>query len=133
MGDQTAVIKDTDVSEEMQQHAVECAILAIEKYNVEREISALIKRVNVCNILLLNAIHTRSQAGWVLLHFLEKQVLWTQGTLDSSCGLVSLCSFSHYLHVPFLIFVLQCLLFLIFFIISLSSRIGECRLASLCD
>ncbi|KAF1410024.1 Dynein light chain 1, cytoplasmic, partial [Spheniscus humboldti] len=44
MGDQTAVIRDTDTSEEMQQHAVECAILAIEKYNVEREIAAVIER-----------------------------------------------------------------------------------------
>ena len=48
MGDQPAMIKDTDMSEEVQQDAVECAILAIEKYNVEREIAALIKRVNVC-------------------------------------------------------------------------------------
>ncbi|XP_010308935.2 dynein light chain 2, cytoplasmic [Balearica regulorum gibbericeps] len=44
MGDQTAMIKDMDMSEEVQQDAVECAILAIEKYNVEREIAALIKR-----------------------------------------------------------------------------------------
>ncbi|XP_054700946.1 dynein light chain 2, cytoplasmic-like [Grus americana] len=44
MGDQPAMIKDTDMSEEVQQDAVECAILAIEKYNVEREIAALIKR-----------------------------------------------------------------------------------------
>ncbi|KAK4813254.1 hypothetical protein QYF61_019057 [Mycteria americana] len=33
MGDQTAVVKDADMSEEMQQYAVELAILAIEKYN----------------------------------------------------------------------------------------------------
>ncbi|NXH66361.1 DYL2 protein, partial [Hydrobates tethys] len=44
MGGQTAVVKDTDVSEEMQQHAVDCVILAVEKYNVEREIAALTKR-----------------------------------------------------------------------------------------
>ncbi|NXU32440.1 DYL2 protein, partial [Thalassarche chlororhynchos] len=44
MGDQTAVVKDTDMSEEMQQRAMECVILAIEKYSVEREIADLIKR-----------------------------------------------------------------------------------------
>ncbi|KFV96227.1 Dynein light chain 1, cytoplasmic, partial [Fulmarus glacialis] len=42
--DQTAAVRDTDLSEEMLQHDVECAILAIEKYNVEREIAALMKR-----------------------------------------------------------------------------------------
>ncbi|XP_032857310.1 dynein light chain 2, cytoplasmic-like [Tyto alba] len=44
MSDQMRVIKDTDISEEMQQNTVQCAILAIEKYNVERAIAALIKR-----------------------------------------------------------------------------------------
>ncbi|KFQ76613.1 Dynein light chain 2, cytoplasmic, partial [Phoenicopterus ruber ruber] len=43
MGDQTVVIKDMDMSKEMQQHAVKCDILAIEKYNIEREIAALIE------------------------------------------------------------------------------------------
>ncbi|KFQ95929.1 Dynein light chain 2, cytoplasmic, partial [Nipponia nippon] len=46
MGDQTAVGKGADMSEEMHQRAVERAVLAIEKYNVEREVAALIKRVN---------------------------------------------------------------------------------------
>ncbi|NXG80255.1 DYL2 protein, partial [Baryphthengus martii] len=41
---QTAVIKDLKMSEEMQQDAVEYAILALEKYNAEREIVALINR-----------------------------------------------------------------------------------------
>lgn len=44
MDEQKAVIKDTDMLEEMQQQAVQCAVLAIEKYSVEREIAALIKR-----------------------------------------------------------------------------------------
>ncbi|XP_062445941.1 dynein light chain 2, cytoplasmic-like isoform X1 [Rhea pennata] len=44
MSDQKAVIKDTDMSEDMQQEAIDCAILALEKYNVEKEIAALIKR-----------------------------------------------------------------------------------------
>ncbi|XP_040433247.1 dynein light chain 2, cytoplasmic-like [Cygnus olor] len=44
MGEQKAVIKDTDMAEEMQQQAVQCAVLAVEKYGLEREIAALIKR-----------------------------------------------------------------------------------------
>ncbi|KFP56244.1 Dynein light chain 1, cytoplasmic [Cariama cristata] len=44
MGDQTAAIKDTDISKEMQQDAVEFTILAIEKCNVEREIATVVKR-----------------------------------------------------------------------------------------
>ncbi|XP_069651350.1 dynein light chain 2, cytoplasmic-like [Haliaeetus albicilla] len=43
MSDRKAVIKNADMSEEMQQDAVECAILAIGDYNVERETVALIK------------------------------------------------------------------------------------------
>ncbi|NXI74189.1 DYL1 protein, partial [Anseranas semipalmata] len=44
MGDQKAVIKDTDMSEEMQQQAVECAIRSLEEYSVEYDIAARIKR-----------------------------------------------------------------------------------------
>lgn len=62
MDEQKAVIKDTDMLEEMQQQAVQCAVLAIEKYSIEREIAALIKRVNSCDILLLDLL--TSEAGW---------------------------------------------------------------------
>ncbi|XP_042721538.1 dynein light chain 2, cytoplasmic-like [Lagopus leucura] len=44
MDERKAVIKDTDMLEEMQEQAVQCAVLAVEKYSVEREIAALIKR-----------------------------------------------------------------------------------------
>ncbi|XP_074966091.1 dynein light chain 2, cytoplasmic-like [Phalacrocorax aristotelis] len=44
MSDRKAVIKNADMSEEMQQDAVEYSILAIGKCNVEREIAALIKK-----------------------------------------------------------------------------------------
>ncbi|KAM9623581.1 dynein light chain 2, cytoplasmic-like [Morphnus guianensis] len=47
MSDRKAVIKNADMSEEMQQDSVECAILAIGEYNVERETVALMKSVNV--------------------------------------------------------------------------------------
>ncbi|XP_035196237.1 dynein 8 kDa light chain, flagellar outer arm-like [Oxyura jamaicensis] len=43
MGKQKAVAKDTDVSEEVQRQALECTVLAMEKYSLEREIVALIK------------------------------------------------------------------------------------------
>uniref|UniRef100_A0A8C9FW42 Uncharacterized protein n=1 Tax=Pavo cristatus TaxID=9049 RepID=A0A8C9FW42_PAVCR len=48
--------------EEMQQQAVQCAVLAIEKYSVEREIAALIKRVTSCDILLFDLL--TSKVGW---------------------------------------------------------------------
>ncbi|NXS43929.1 DYL1 protein, partial [Balaeniceps rex] len=46
MGDQMAVIKDTDMSEEMQKDAVECAIQSLEECNVEHDIAAHIKRIS---------------------------------------------------------------------------------------
>uniref|UniRef100_A0A8D0EIK9 Uncharacterized protein n=1 Tax=Strix occidentalis caurina TaxID=311401 RepID=A0A8D0EIK9_STROC len=47
MSDQMAVIKDTDMSEEMQQVSGVCHFGHRQIYNVEREMTALIKRVNV--------------------------------------------------------------------------------------
>ena len=45
MGDRKAVIKNADMSEEMQQDSVECATQALEKYNIEMDIAAHIKKV----------------------------------------------------------------------------------------
>jgi dynein light chain LC8-type len=39
-----AVIKNADMSEEMQADAVDCATQALEKYNIERDISSYIKK-----------------------------------------------------------------------------------------
>ena len=39
-----AVIKNVDMSEEMQQEAVDIASLALEKYNIEKDIAAQIKK-----------------------------------------------------------------------------------------
>ncbi|KAL4224324.1 Dynein light chain 2 [Mactra antiquata] len=39
-----AVIKNADMSEEMQQDAVECSTQALEKYNIEKDIAAYIKK-----------------------------------------------------------------------------------------
>lgn len=38
MSDRKAVIKNADMSEEMQQDAVDCATQALEKYNIEKVI-----------------------------------------------------------------------------------------------
>ena len=44
MCDRKAVIKNADVSEELQQDSVECATQALEKYNIEKDIAAHIKK-----------------------------------------------------------------------------------------
>ena len=45
MTDRKAVIKNADMSEDMQQDAVDCATQAMEKYNIEKDIAAYIKKV----------------------------------------------------------------------------------------
>ena len=47
MGEQKAVIKDTDMPEEMQQQAVQCALRSLEEHSPECSVAAHIKRVNV--------------------------------------------------------------------------------------
>lgn len=44
MSETKAVIKSVDMSEEMQQEAIECSTQALEKYNIEKDIAAHIKR-----------------------------------------------------------------------------------------
>ncbi|KPJ13413.1 Dynein light chain 2, cytoplasmic [Papilio machaon] len=44
MCDRKAVIKNADMSEEMQQDAVDCATQALEKFNIEKDIAAFIKK-----------------------------------------------------------------------------------------
>ncbi|KAF3825534.1 hypothetical protein GH733_005516 [Mirounga leonina] len=44
MCDRKAVIKNVNMSEEMQQDSVECATQALEKYNIEKDIVAHIKK-----------------------------------------------------------------------------------------
>jgi dynein light chain LC8-type len=44
MADRKAVIKSADMSEEMQQDAIDCATQALEKYNIEKDIAAFIKK-----------------------------------------------------------------------------------------
>ena len=44
MSEKKAVIKNADMSEEMQQEAVDYATQALEKYNIEKDIAAYIKK-----------------------------------------------------------------------------------------
>ena len=44
MAERRAVIKNADMSEDMQQDAVDCASQALEKYNIEKDIAAFIKK-----------------------------------------------------------------------------------------
>lgn len=44
MSDRKAVIKNADMSEDMQQDAIECATQALEKYNIEKDIAAFVKK-----------------------------------------------------------------------------------------
>ncbi|XP_041377675.1 dynein light chain 2, cytoplasmic-like isoform X1 [Gigantopelta aegis] len=44
MSERKAVVKNADMSEEMQQDAVDCSTQAMEKYNIEKDIAAFIKK-----------------------------------------------------------------------------------------
>ncbi|KAJ8267194.1 hypothetical protein GJAV_G00139600 [Gymnothorax javanicus] len=44
MADRKAVIKNADMPEDMQQDAVDCATQAMEKFNIEKDIAAYIKK-----------------------------------------------------------------------------------------
>lgn len=61
MSDKKAVIKNADMSDEMQQDAVDCAMQAMEKYNIEKDIAAFVKKVHqiikgvlMCNIFCMS-------------------------------------------------------------------------------
>ena len=44
MTEKRAVIKNADMSEDMQADVVECASQALDKYNIEKDIAAFIKK-----------------------------------------------------------------------------------------
>lgn len=44
MAERKAIIKNADMSEDMQQDAVDCASQALEKFNIEKDIAAFIKK-----------------------------------------------------------------------------------------
>lgn len=62
MSDRKAVIKNADMSEEMQQDAVDCATQALEKYNIEK-VYILLILYDIINVLdnFVSIIQTHSQ------------------------------------------------------------------------
>ncbi|VEL19825.1 unnamed protein product [Protopolystoma xenopodis] len=44
VGERKAVVKSVDMVEEMQHVAVDCAVTALERFNVEKDIAAYIKK-----------------------------------------------------------------------------------------
>ncbi|CAH8480358.1 unnamed protein product [Schistosoma intercalatum] len=44
MSEHKAVVKNADMTDDMQQEAVDCAAQALEKYSVEKDIAAFIKK-----------------------------------------------------------------------------------------
>lgn len=62
MSDKKAVIKNADMPDEMQQDAVDCAMQAMEKYNIEKDIAAYVKKVTWINIKWV--IQTFIETGW---------------------------------------------------------------------
>ncbi|XP_046557592.1 dynein light chain 1, cytoplasmic-like [Haliotis rubra] len=44
MSEKKAVMKNADMGEDQQQDAVDCAMIALEKYNIEKDIAAHIKK-----------------------------------------------------------------------------------------
>ena len=54
MSGRTAVVKNADMAEDMQQDAIDCASGAMEKYNIEKDIAAYIKKVRTNFQVLAN-------------------------------------------------------------------------------
>lgn len=50
------MIKNADMSEDMQQDAVDCATQAMEKYNIEKDIAAYIKKVDFHKAVLRSSV-----------------------------------------------------------------------------
>uniref|UniRef100_A0AAZ3QRT0 Dynein light chain n=1 Tax=Oncorhynchus tshawytscha TaxID=74940 RepID=A0AAZ3QRT0_ONCTS len=69
MTDRKAVIKNADMSEDMQQDAVDCATQAMEKYNIEKDIAAYIKKPCFCFFInpYRNLTRSITQHGIALL------------------------------------------------------------------
>uniref|UniRef100_A0A8C8UBV8 Dynein light chain n=1 Tax=Peromyscus maniculatus bairdii TaxID=230844 RepID=A0A8C8UBV8_PERMB len=54
MCDQKALIKNADMSGEMQQDSVECATQVLEKYNIEKDMAAHIRKEYRLRLFLLS-------------------------------------------------------------------------------
>lgn len=58
MSDKKAVIKNADMSDDMQQDAVDYAMQAMEKHNIEKDIAAYVKKVCVVFVLFFKSHFT---------------------------------------------------------------------------
>lgn len=58
MAEKKAIIKNADMSEDMQQDAIDCAAQAMEKFNVEKDIAA-------CEYTLSHNCHFAVHAVWL--------------------------------------------------------------------
>ena len=67
MSERKAVVKNADMGEDMQQDAIECATQAMEKFNVEKDIAAYIKKEFDREIQPNLALH-RGKKLWQLRH-----------------------------------------------------------------
>jgi len=53
MSERKAVIKNADMSEEMQQDAVDCATQALEKYNIEKVCESFLVKIGAVILVIL--------------------------------------------------------------------------------
>lgn len=78
MADRKAVIKNADMSEEMQQDAVDCATQALEKYNIEKVsqntwVIGYFKHWKQC----VKGTKLFDFAGWFIIRFSHRILLHT--------------------------------------------------------
>ncbi|CAI2725442.1 unnamed protein product [Schistosoma spindalis] len=71
MSEHKAVVKNADMSDDMQQEAVDCAAQALEKYSVEKDIAAFIKKefdkkYNPTWHCIVGRNFGRCVSGWVI-------------------------------------------------------------------
>eukprot|EP00435_Cladocopium_sp_Y103_P060032 s758_g21.t2 len=65
MADRKAVIKNADMAEDMQQDAIDSATQALEKYNIEKDIAAFIKKAYQWAELPWSSIRSTTPPGTV--------------------------------------------------------------------
>lgn len=71
MTERKAVIKNADMSEDMQTDAVECATQALEKYNIEKDIAAFIKKEFDKKYRWDNLYYNHFDLGFILTFYIK--------------------------------------------------------------
>ena len=79
MADRKAVVKNADMSEDMQQDAIDIATQALEKFNIEKDIAAFIKKefdkkYNPTWHCIVGKSHLKSWPLWSRLKFGGQEV-----------------------------------------------------------